>query len=116
MREFFQNGRIINGLNPSFISLIPKKSNPMTIEDYLPISLIGGAYKILSKVLANRLSKVIDTVIGDNQLTFISGRNIMDGVIILNEALDEAKKKKKSRGFSSRWTSPKHIIQLIGSF
>lgn len=58
MREFHSNGKIVKGLNTSFITLIPKLSSPQRIEDYRPISLISGAYKIIAKVLANRLSKV----------------------------------------------------------
>lgn len=73
LSEFHRNGKIVSGLNPSFISLIPKKPSPQTIEDYRPISLIGGAYKIISKLLANRLAKVIGTIIGPNQSAFFGG-------------------------------------------
>lgn len=46
--EFYQRGKIVKGLNPSFISLIPKKASPMTIDDFRPISLIRGVYKIIA--------------------------------------------------------------------
>lgn len=97
MADFHRFGKIVKGLNPSFISLIPKKPSPLTLEDYRPISLIGGAYKIISKILAARLAKVIGGIVGQNQSAFIAGRNIMDGVIILNEAMDEAKRCKIPR-------------------
>ena len=42
-------------LNVSFLALIPKKSDAVEVKDFRPISLVGGMYKILSKVLANRL-------------------------------------------------------------
>lgn len=99
MKDFYKNGKIVRGLNPYFISLIPKKPSPQIIDDYRLISLISGAYKIISKVLANRLAKVIDSIIGVNQSAFIAGRNIMDGVIVLNEALDETKRRKAPRFF-----------------
>jgi hypothetical protein len=50
-------------LNASFIALIPKKQNATNIRDFCPISLIGSVYKLLSKVLANRLKGVLDHII-----------------------------------------------------
>lgn len=79
--------------------MIPKKDNATSITDYRPISLIGCVYKVLSKILANRLSKVLDNIISDNQGAFFGKRHILDGVVILNEALEEAKKKKVDRVF-----------------
>ena len=52
--EFHINGRFPKGSNASFIALIPKTTNPQTLNDYRPISLIGCAYKIVSKILATR--------------------------------------------------------------
>ena len=45
-------------LNVSFLALIPKKVDAVEIKDFRPISLVGGIYKIISKVLANRLRRV----------------------------------------------------------
>ncbi|GJZ76719.1 putative RNA-directed DNA polymerase, eukaryota, reverse transcriptase zinc-binding domain protein [Tanacetum coccineum] len=55
--------------------------------DFRPISLIGTHYKIISKLLANRLSKVIDNVVSKEQSTFILGRQILDGLLIINEII-----------------------------
>lgn len=74
MTEFHQNGKIVKGANSSFMVLIPKKTNPMKISDFRPISLIGCIYKVLSKVLANKIKKVIGSVISETQSAFISGR------------------------------------------
>ncbi|GKV47542.1 hypothetical protein SLEP1_g54439 [Rubroshorea leprosula] len=59
IREFHKHGRIVRGANASFIVLIPKTENPQRIEEYRPISLIGVMYKIIAKLLANRLQKVL---------------------------------------------------------
>lgn len=51
-------------------------------------------YKIISKTLASHLSKVLESFISKSQSSFLLGRQILDGVAILNEVIDEAKKKK----------------------
>ena len=54
--EFFQRCKFKKSLNATFIALIPKKNDASNIRDFHPISLVGSVYKILAKVLANRLS------------------------------------------------------------
>lgn len=93
LREFYDNGRLVKGLNSSFIALIPKKEGAISLSEYMHISLIGLVYKILSKILAARLSRVIDNVISTNQSAFVGDRYILYGVVILNEAIVEAKKR-----------------------
>jgi hypothetical protein len=75
-------------LNASFIVLIPKKQNASNIRDFRPISLIGSVYKLLAKVLANRLRMVLDGLISESQNAFVGGRKILDLVLIANECLD----------------------------
>ncbi|RVW14110.1 LINE-1 reverse transcriptase-like [Vitis vinifera] len=62
-------------------------------SDYRPISLLGGLYKLLAKVLANRLKKVIGKVISPDQNVFIKGRQILDGSLIANEVIDSWQKR-----------------------
>ncbi|GKV49843.1 hypothetical protein SLEP1_g56570 [Rubroshorea leprosula] len=95
LAEFHENGKLVKGNNASFLVLIPKKDNPQSLGDYRPISLISSMYKIVSKILAIRLSKVLDLVISPNQTSFIGGRHIIDGIIITNEIIHEAKQSKK---------------------
>nr|GEW34466.1 RNA-directed DNA polymerase, eukaryota, reverse transcriptase zinc-binding domain protein [Tanacetum cinerariifolium] len=86
--SFFSSGKFPQGVNSAFITLIPKVSNPLFIKYYSPISLIGLHYKIVAKILSNRLSKVIDSIISPEQSAFISGRQILDGPLILSEIID----------------------------
>uniref|UniRef100_A0A2N9H4G3 Reverse transcriptase domain-containing protein n=1 Tax=Fagus sylvatica TaxID=28930 RepID=A0A2N9H4G3_FAGSY len=74
--------------NAFFIALIPKKQNASNICDFRPISLIGSVYKLLAKVLANRLRMVLDGFISESQNAFVGGRKILDSVLIANECLD----------------------------
>ncbi|GJX36378.1 putative RNA-directed DNA polymerase, eukaryota, reverse transcriptase zinc-binding domain protein [Tanacetum coccineum] len=87
IKSFFVTGSLPQGANSSFFMLIQKISNPISIKDFRPISLIGTHYKIIAKILANRLSKVIDKVVSKEQFAFILGRQILDGPLIISEII-----------------------------
>ncbi|GJW76393.1 RNA-directed DNA polymerase, eukaryota [Tanacetum coccineum] len=93
-QELFSTGTLPRGCNALFIALIPKVPNPMVISDFCPISLIRAQYKIIAKVLANRLAQVIDSVIGQEQFAFIKNRQILDGPLMVSEAIQWCKRKK----------------------
>nr|GEZ97549.1 hypothetical protein [Tanacetum cinerariifolium] len=94
VRNVFDSFVMPTGANSSFITLIPKIPNPFHIKDFCPISLVGLQYQIIAKILANRLSKVIDKVVSNEQSTFISGRYILDGPLMLSEIMSWYEKKK----------------------
>ena len=85
----------MKGINSTFIALIPKIDSPQRLNDFRPISLVGCMYKVWAKVLANKLRIVIGSVVSNVQSTFIKGRQILDGILIANEMVDEAKKHNK---------------------
>ncbi|GJY61169.1 hypothetical protein Tco_0461826 [Tanacetum coccineum] len=66
--EFFSTCKFPPGCNSTFIALIPKIHDAKTIKDFRPISLIGSIYKIIAKILANRLSLVISDLIYEVQI------------------------------------------------
>jgi hypothetical protein len=74
-------------VNVTFIALVPKKKNSSKVSDYRPISLCNVVYKIIAKVLANRLKYVLPHIISQNQSAFIPGRLISDNILAAYETL-----------------------------
>ncbi|KAL7614622.1 hypothetical protein Lser_V15G08580 [Lactuca serriola] len=95
VKRFELNGTLAPGCNSSNITLIPKIHDPLNLCDYRPISLIGCMYKVIAKLLAIRLKMVIGEVVDETQSTYIQGRHIHDGPLIINEIICWAKQKKK---------------------
>ena len=71
-------------MNATFISLIHKNSDAIEVRDFRPISLIGGVYKIIAKVLANRLKMVLGDIVHESRNAFVKGKQILDFVLIAN--------------------------------
>lgn len=84
--------------NDTNVVLIPKCKCPQTMKDPCPISLCNVLYKILSKVLANRLKKVLPHIISSFQSAFIAGRSITANVQIAFEIIHRMKRQTKGRG------------------
>ena len=78
------------------------------MKDFHPISLMGSLYKLLAKVLGNRLKRVVGKVISNSQHAFVEGRQILDTVLIANEALDSRLKSLKG-GLFAKWKLKKLI-------
>nr|GEV47345.1 hypothetical protein [Tanacetum cinerariifolium] len=70
-------------------------NDPKVVSDYRPISLIGSLYKVVTKILATRLSLVISDLISDVQTAFLPNIQILEGPFIINEILAQCKLKKK---------------------
>ena len=75
---FHEGTAVLDNINSSFITLIPKKLSPEEVGDYRPISLTSMGLKFLSKMAANRFQRIIMKCIHKNQYGFIKSRTIQD--------------------------------------
>jgi hypothetical protein len=75
-QDLFDCSVNLEGLNTTFIIMIPKVSNPVTISDYRPISLLNIAIKLITKLLVNRLQPKMSSLIHRNQYGFMKHRSI----------------------------------------
>ncbi|XP_019168926.1 PREDICTED: uncharacterized protein LOC109164834 [Ipomoea nil] len=92
------------GMNDAYVTLIPKKAMPTYTGDLRPIALCNVTYKILSKVLANRLKEVLDGAISAPQSAFLPGRLITDNVLIASEVVHYLHRKRQG---STGWCALK---------
>jgi len=88
----FDKGRIPKEMNKSLIVLIPKKIDPKRVRDYRPISLLGGVYKIIAKILADRIRILITKLVHNNQTGFIHGRSLIDNCLSIWTGVEEGHK------------------------
>ena len=74
-REFFKHNQFVKSLNATFLVLVPKGNTVEDLKDLRPISLMGSLYKILTKMLANRIKRVMGLIISQSQTAFVEGRD-----------------------------------------
>ena len=94
-RDFFVSRKFVKSLNSTFIVMVPKKEGAEDFKDFRPISLVGSLYKLIAKVLANRLKKVMDRVVNKAQNAFVEGMQILDASLIANEVINSMVRRKE---------------------
>ncbi|KAM1294906.1 hypothetical protein ACFX1Q_015702 [Malus domestica] len=85
VQDYMQGACSPKRLNSTYIVLVPKVKNPVSVGQFRPISLCNYSYKIVSKVLANRLKPILPDLISPMQSAFVSGRQIQDNIGIAHE-------------------------------
>ena len=90
----FHNGHLLKEINMNFITLIPKLESPEASHHYRPISLCNVSYKIIAKILANRVKPFLNKIISPLQGAFAPGRLINDNIMLAHEIMYCFKKKK----------------------
>jgi hypothetical protein len=86
--EFFTTSWILPGYNSNVIALLPKTSSATSIDQYRPIAMANFKFKIISKIIADRLANIMPSLISEEQMGFIHDRNIKDCLCIASEAVN----------------------------
>ena len=94
MLDYLNSRRLLKSINFTNMVLIPKVKAPVNMSHFRPISLCNVFYKIISKVLVNRMKTMLSVVISDCQSAFVPGRMIMDNIIIFFEMVHYLKNKR----------------------
>ncbi|CAL9019993.1 unnamed protein product, partial [Prunus brigantina] len=97
VKDFFAESCNPTTLNSTNIVLIPKVPNPESVTQYRPISLCNYSYKIISKVMANRLKQFIPEIISPAQNAFVPNRQIQDNILLAHEAFHLLKLRKSTK-------------------
>ncbi|KAK4397852.1 hypothetical protein Sango_1260700 [Sesamum angolense] len=101
--DFFRSGRMLRQLNHTIIALVPKSKHSPSVADYRPISCCNVIYKIITKIIADRLSPALKQLIDSSQAAFVGGRNITDNIFLAQEMV---------RQYSRKWISPRCTINV----
>ena len=125
VKDFFASGEILKQINHSTIALVPKSANANTAADYRPISCCNVTYKVISKLLAERLSHVLNDIISPSQNAFLGGRLMADNINLMQELLRMYGRKRVSprctikidfrKAFDTvQWSFLRDLLHLLG--
>ncbi|KAL0455518.1 UNVERIFIED_CONTAM: LINE-1 retrotransposable element O protein [Sesamum latifolium] len=83
--DFFTTGRLLKQVNATLLSLIPKVLNPTLVSEFRSISCYNVLYKVITKIIVQRLSGVLDDLISPPQNALVPGRSIGDNILLAQE-------------------------------
>jgi hypothetical protein len=96
--------------NSSFLALIPKESNPSSFARFRPISLCNVSYKIISKIIANKIKPLLPKLISPNQGGFVEKRQMLDNILLVQEAIHSSKERGE-KGMIIKLDMAMHLIE-----
>lgn len=103
VQSVFRFGFLPKGINSTILALIPKKLDSMEMKDYRPIACCNVIYKVVSKILANRLKKILPRIITESQSAFVQGRLLMENVLLASELV---------KGYHKENISPRCVMNI----
>lgn len=89
VQSFFSKGFLPKGLNSTILALIPKKESVTEMKDYRPISCCNVLYKVISKIIANRLKGTLPRCISPNQSAFVKDRLLVENLLLATEIVKD---------------------------
>lgn len=116
IKSFLEKGFLPKEVNSTILALIPKKYEAKQIGDYIPISCCNVFFKIILKLLANRLKKVLPRFISPNQSAFVKDRLLMESVLLASELIKTIIKIQCQQDVLWRLIYRKLLTQFNGRF
>ncbi|XP_038994199.1 uncharacterized protein LOC120118111 [Hibiscus syriacus] len=103
VKYFFQHSSMLLAFNATTIALILKTPNPIKVKDFRPISCCSVIYKTITKILVQRLIRLIPGMVSINQTAFIKGRSIVDNTLLAQELV---------KGYDRKVISPRCTLKI----
>lgn len=89
IQSFFVFGFMPRGVNATILSLIPKTADAKTMKDFRPIACCNVVYKVISKIIANRLKTLLPDFVEPNQSAFVKDRLLLENVLLATELVKD---------------------------
>ncbi|XP_031120447.1 uncharacterized protein LOC116023586 [Ipomoea triloba] len=99
VNQALATGTVNRSLLHAYMTLIPKKETPESAADFRPITLLNVAFKVISKVLVNRMRPIMCNLIGPHQNSFLPGRSTQDNIILTQEVVHTMNRKRGKKGY-----------------
>ena len=99
IQKIFKEGRLLRSCNHTYITLIPKRQGVCNFNQFRPISLCNFYYKIISKIIVNRMRPLLSKIIDPSQAAFVPHGWITENVVLAQEVVHSFKQIKKKKGF-----------------
>lgn len=103
IQSVFRFGFLPKGVNSTILALVPKRVDSMEMKDYRPIACCNVLYKVVSKIVANRLKMLLPRIITETQSAFIQGRLLMENVLLASELV---------KGYHKDGVSPRCVMKI----
>lgn len=89
VQSVFRYGFLPKGVNSTILALVPEKTDSLEMKDFCPIACCNVLFKVVSKILANRLKQLLPRIISENQSAFVQGRLLMENVLLASELVKD---------------------------
>ncbi|XP_048502731.1 uncharacterized protein LOC125498546 [Beta vulgaris subsp. vulgaris] len=103
VKDFFIHRKMLKDMNNTLITLVPKSKCPSNVSDYRPIACCNVVYKCITKVICNRMRKILPDIIAENQGAFIQGRFIGHNIMVCQDIV---------HGYGRKNSKPGCIIKM----